>query len=366
MSHRNHLSRRDLYAYGFKGETWGDDRRALEAALWEMDQLERQTEYEYHRPTPSHPWTSGRSSAWRPSHHLGGPPNARYHDVQINRSNSDLYSISESGMTSLSSQSYARYNDDSTYFDGYQRDYAHRTYPSSHAVPPVSPEYSGSQTSQDYQSPQYASPLRSSNSNRFRGSVGISHSSNHQNHGFAPAMAHSRTSSYDPSHHPQYSYSSQHPPAQRVSTPGQLQMVTQRSGRNESPSPEHIVDPRHASGTPAPLNMMSPLSWSMIATEGTARSVSPSVVSSRGMYNQNLRDMGYVDTASRTSGYVESFDVRSSGEFYDSSDEEYISDGVASDDYYSGDSNPEESWEDFTEGSYDDDEDRNSDCGSDY
>jgi len=333
----SHLSRRDLYAYGFKeGEAWRDDRRALEAALWEIDQLERQTEYEYHRrPSPSDPWTSGRSSSWRPSHHSCGPPNARYHDAQITRNNSDLYPTNESGMTSLSSQSHARYNDDSRYQSGYIQP----TYPSSHAVPSVFYGCTSSQNPRDYHSPQYASPPRPSNANYqdFRDSTGISHSSSHQTHSFAPSMA---PSSYGPSHHPQDSYSSHDSPVQQISTPGQLQMVARRSGRNESLSPEHTVDPRCAWATRA----LSPPSWSMVATEGTARSMSPSMASSQGMYSRHLRDMGYVGTASRTNGYAESFD---NGEFYGSSDEEFMSDDAGS--YCSSDSGAEE-WEHDEEG----------------
>jgi hypothetical protein len=71
------------------------------------------------------------------------------------------------------------------------------------------------------------------------------------------------------------------------------------------------------------------------------------------MYSENLRDMGY---ASRTSGYAESFDDR----FYGSSEEEYISDGVPSDESAGyccpSDSEREESPENdeyFSEGSDD-------------
>lgn len=72
-------------------------------------------------------------------------------------------------------------------------------------------------------------------------------------------------------------------------------------------------------------------------------SESSSVMSPRGMYNQNFRDMG------PTSGYT--FDVRPHDEFYGSSDdEEYISDGVASDDYYSSDS---DCWENDNGSCYD-------------
>ncbi|KAF4619974.1 hypothetical protein D9613_004990 [Agrocybe pediades] len=42
------LTRNDLYSYGFKeGQNWGDDRRALEAALWEIDQHEREIRQNY-------------------------------------------------------------------------------------------------------------------------------------------------------------------------------------------------------------------------------------------------------------------------------------------------------------------------------
>jgi len=292
MSHRNHLLRRDLYAYGYReDEAWGNDRRELEAALWEIDQLERQTEYEYQRPSPSHPWTSGRASAW-------GLPNARYPNVQMTRSNSDLYSNSESGMTSLSSQSYALYNNDPTSFEGYQRAYGHRTYPPSYGVPSMFCGYPGSQSSTD-----------------FCNSINTSD----QNH-FVPSIAPS--SSYGHSQH-----SSPRSPAQQISTPGQLQMVTRGSDPNRSLSPEH---------TTTASSMMSP-HWS---TEGTARSGSPSVTSSQGRYyGQNLRNMRY-------GGYVESFD---GNEFYGSSDEEYASDGY----YYSSESGPES--DQFSESSDDDD-----------
>ena len=298
----SHFSIPDLYTYGFKGEPWRDDRRELEAALWEIDQLERQTEYKYHRPSPNHPWTSGMSSAWHPSY---GPANARYHDVQMARSNSDLQPISESEMTSLSSQGYGRYDDE------YQRGYAHSTYPSA--------GYPGGQFPPTERIYHYAPPLRHSNTNDqdFLDSVGMS---NHQNYGFVPPMASSRTSSYDSNHRSQYSSQASQTPAQRISTPEQLQMVTRRNSQNESPSPVHTADSRHAMSS----------HWSAIATEGTVTSESSSVMSPRGMYNQNFRDMG------PTSGYT--FDGRSYDEFYGSSsdDEEYISDGIASDDtgYY--------------------------------
>ena len=248
-------------------------------------------------------------------------------------------------MTSLSSRSYAPYNDDSRSFEGYQRGYGHRTYPPSYGVPSMFCGYPVSQSSTsswDYQSPHYASSLMSSNSNYqdFQDSIDtsrrdhfapsiMSSNSNYQDFQdsidtprrdhFAPSITMS-SSSYDHSQ-----YSPPHSPAQRISTPGQLQMVTRGNSRNRSLSPEH---------TPT---TMSP-HWS---TEGTARSGSPSVTSSQGRYyGHDLRDMRY-------SGYVESFDDR---EFYGSSDEEYASDDAGY--YYSSESEPE--FDRFSEGSDDD------------
>lgn len=285
----SHLSRR---AYGFReSEAWRDDKRELEAALWEIDQLERQTEYQYQRPSLNRPWTAGRSPTW-------GPFDAHYHHVQITRSNSDFYSNSESEMSSFAGQSYGRYDDDSEAFGEYQRGYG--TCPSMYGVPSVFHRYPGSQSSQHYQNPYYMlSPRpRSSNSDYedFRDSMD-SPNHHHQHHDIVP----SRTSSYASSH-----YSSEHPDSQ-------LQMVTRRGGQNESPSPER---------TPAPLsNIMSP-PWSMEATEGTA--------TARSEYSDYVESYDD-DEESVMSGYYD----ETSG-CYDGSSEEEFSEG--SDDFYYEDS----------------------------
>ncbi|KAF8969336.1 hypothetical protein BDZ97DRAFT_237489 [Flammula alnicola] len=318
---------------------WGD-RRALESALREMDQLEReiQENYIYSRPghSSSNPYVSSSSLRHHPQvpgAPVGGYFTPRYPPpgIRMARSNeSETYCSSQSS--------------DASPWSGYREatDYSSGQYSSGSAIP---------QSPRNYPERYYAPSLSSSNPSH-RNSHSIEDS---------PLPAFQDASNYAS----RQASTSARGPADASSHPlspsGQMQLVRYDDG-HQIPSPDDDPDDQHY----ASETIHSPTSpqWSMNTTRGTTFSErSLSVASSQGIYSEDSALSGYTGVAS--SGYVESYDVASYDNYrgdynHDSEDErDYMSDDIASDEgvYYSSSEGPDyegDGDEVFSDGGYSD------------
>ncbi|KDR84031.1 hypothetical protein GALMADRAFT_133409 [Galerina marginata CBS 339.88] len=345
------LSRQELYSYGFKeGEPWGDDRRTLEAALREIDQHEReiQENYVYNRPAHSNPWIASST----PRHYPGTSPighlSPRLYppDIRMNRSNESdsSYASSESSLAPWDSRN-----------NGYGHGRAYRDFPESpsHASKQSSrpDRFYASYSGGDEIPATFHQPSRTRSQNysgqNYAPSISSSTSSYRNFNALEDSPKYSEVPYYYPNSVPPTSPRHTTSPARTFSQSSQMQL-TRYDGDHEKP-PREDHENRDFYSLPPPPPPTSPKTasprWSITTTLGTG-SDNLSVDSSRATPSEDSATSGYTDAASKSSGYVESYEVQSHGhegyhqDYRDPSievDQDYMSDGVASDEgvYYS-------------------------------
>jgi len=355
---RSRLTRQDLYSYGFKeGQSWGDDRRALESALREIDQHEREIRenYLYNSPTRSNaPWPSfpaspqGYLTAHSGTHYrsqLRSPP-----DYRINRSNGSD-SQSESSISPWagrqSSHPYRSFSEST----GYSRGKSGRPdgfySATNHDTPSPSRRRSGGYVPPSKSVPRIRTstlfppppPLNSASSS-YRG-----YFPSEDSHSFVESPSQYHESHVPPSSH---SPTSQFPHTFIGHDETQLVRHSVYAQRKDSAYGEQPEDeppsPQHSSSA----------HWSINGT----RDVDSANFSDLSRESYELYDSSqYPHNAS--SGYVESYkdSYHNYGTAYresylhdlddDDSDREYMSDGIASDEgvYYSSSEGPDEDYE---------------------
>ncbi|KAF8914250.1 hypothetical protein CPB84DRAFT_1758818 [Gymnopilus junonius] len=337
----DHFPRQEMYSYGFKeGQPWGDDRRGLESALREMDQLERELHenYVYGRPaynTAPGPWLSASASRhyWgRHSSRGFQPSRPPYPQAVFCMNRSD-----DSNSQFSPDLSMAPWPDR---VSGYEHGWLYRDFsgPSGHFN-----AQSGRQGRSINDSMPESLPPASDRQPRRNNSPQISINYLHpdpQSQG-GEAVGHSLQS---------------RSPLNAPLSPSRMQLVTYGADRDfprrgdQADADCHDLSPRPPTSSNGFLS-----GWSIATTRDTSSEIysMDSFQSSR-----SVDSTSYTDTASWSSGYAESYDVRSQKEphyrdyrEHDSdeseSDQDFMSDGVASDEgvYNSSSEAPEYDYE---------------------
>lgn len=322
-----------------------------------MDQLEReiQQNYIYARPTPNNPYASPTAiPRYASPTPIGYFAPGRYPspDIRIARSDASDRSSELSGISPYSGRGYdysTGYRDPVNYGNvqpgwGQPAPSSFQRSPSGSAVP---------QNFQSFPEQYFSAPPSRISPSTSRNFHSIEDPS--QN---APAYYGSRASNTS------RSSNAANTPAQPLS-PSQMQLVAYNNGRAAASDYD---------GPPEEERYTSPTSpqWSMDATRGTSSSeISMSAASSQGMYSEAEASplSGYSDVT-QSSGYVESYDVASYGDYRDylpdsEEEPEYMSDDVASNEgeYYSSGEEPEYGGEGddiYSDGGYSDSYDNES------